>query len=189
MSKNLGFVVVFFSTGLITGPMLAKFLMKSTGRTSAPVLVSIAFVILLILYVIVMPESLSESTKQDAEREAAERKTEGGESALAKAKHFFKNIFDPVLFLLPGRTEISDDVKAPPSRYTLLMVLIGNGVLQIATDVVKNVFIPYMVRNIKEQAFKVYHPARWAVPPNVFSLLDCSFPDVDRISSLVGQPW
>ncbi|KAK3829284.1 MAG: major facilitator superfamily domain-containing protein [Benniella sp.] len=144
MSKFMGITVVFVSVGIIIGPMLGRFLITSTGRTSTPVMVSVCITFLLVLFMAVIPESLPKSAQLDAEREAAERKARNDGSVLAKAKQFFKSIFDPVLFLLPGRMETADDVDTPPSRYTLLIIIAANGVLQVSIELVRSVFIPYM---------------------------------------------
>jgi len=104
----------------------------------------------LVLFAAVIPESLPKSAQLDAEREAAERKARNDGSVLAKTKHFFKSILEPVLFFLPGRMETADDVEAPPSRYTLPIMIAANGVLEVAIDIIRGVFIPYMVRTIKE---------------------------------------
>ncbi|KAF9357536.1 hypothetical protein BGX34_009342 [Mortierella sp. NVP85] len=177
LSKFMGITVVFVSVGIIIGPVLGRFLITSTGRTSVPVIVSMTITLLLVLFAAVIPESLPKSARLNAEREAAERKARDDGSVLAKVKHFFKSIFDPVLFLLPGRMETADDVEAPPSRYTLLIMIAANGVLQVAIDIVRGIFIPYMESS-------TYYIFKGIASFVVFTAI---FPALQKIYKIAGQ--
>ncbi|KAG0363078.1 hypothetical protein BGZ54_008357 [Gamsiella multidivaricata] len=136
-SLSMGYVMVALAVGLIAGPMLGEYLIKLTGDMTTAVMISIAIQCILILYAIVLPESLPKSIQlhnADVAAQTGGVKPATETSILIKAKNGIRAILDPLLLFLPGKIDTSSDVNVVPARYTLITLIAAYGFLQFASN-------------------------------------------------------
>ncbi|KAG0302339.1 hypothetical protein BGZ98_007596 [Dissophora globulifera] len=153
-SLAIGFMMVSLSVGLIVGPVLGGYLIEVTGDVSSAVIIAIGVQCFLILYVIVLPESLPAGVREhlkgtqtdstDGSVVSGVTKSKGEkESILERMKNGLLTTLDPLLLFLPGRLETSSDVNVPPSQYTLLILVVAYGFLQFSLNGNATIIIPY----------------------------------------------
>ncbi|KAI7824295.1 major facilitator superfamily domain-containing protein [Gamsiella multidivaricata] len=145
-SLSMGYVMVALAVGLIAGPMLGEYLIKLTGDMTTAVMISIAIQCILILYAIVLPESLPKSIQlhnADVAAQTGGVKPATETSILIKAKNGIRAILDPLLLFLPGKIDTSSDVNVVPARYTLITLIAAYGFLQFASNGITIILIPY----------------------------------------------
>jgi len=148
----MGYVMVAISTGMIAGPALGGLLLRMQGGDeSSAIMISICTLIVLTLYAIVLPESLMENARSKSNR--ANGRATGAikvqdVSFLIRAKKFFTAILDPLILLLPGKMDASQEVSILPSKYTLVLLVAAYGVLQISMFGPLLLIIPYTVSDV-----------------------------------------
>ncbi|KAG0023228.1 hypothetical protein BGZ80_010050 [Entomortierella chlamydospora] len=145
-SLVIGYVMVSLSLGQIFGPILGGFLISLTGDVTSAMTVSIIIQNILILYAIILPESLQKYTKPDivSNLDPAAGYSKAEETSfLIKIKNSILAVLDPLLLFLPGRMDTSEDVNVSPSKYTLVTLIVAYGLLQFATTGAEVVLIPY----------------------------------------------
>ncbi|KAF9172283.1 hypothetical protein BGX21_010813 [Mortierella sp. AD011] len=145
-SLVMGYVMVSLSLGQIFGPILGGFLIGLTGDVTSAMTVSIIIQSVLILYAIILPESLQKYNKPNVvsnlDTAAGYSKAEET-SFLIKIKNNILVALDPLLLFLPGKMDTSEDVNVSPSKYTLVTLIVAYGLLQFATTGAEVVLIPY----------------------------------------------
>lgn len=144
-SLAIGYVMVFLSVGMIIGPVLGGYLIELTGSITSALYFSSATLIFLILYAIMIPESLpkyhgwitenvDEQQQQQHQQPVAVKYAEDSQDASiwTRIKDGLWAILDPVLIFLPGRMDTSDEVNEVPSPYTLSILIGAFCLLQFA---------------------------------------------------------
>ncbi|KAG0229882.1 hypothetical protein BGX31_006049 [Mortierella sp. GBA43] len=135
------------ATGIV-GPALGGYITKKTGDGTIAVLISIVCLSLTVLYTIIIPESHPRSDQRVNEEKETDSvnglsRTKKDESALTKTKRFVKSALSPLLIYLPGGITSTDESRALPSRYTLTILTIAQGLCIFTMNGVQSVFIPY----------------------------------------------
>ncbi|KAG0327587.1 hypothetical protein BG000_000886 [Podila horticola] len=128
----IGYAMVAFSLGLIIGPALGGFYIKWTGENSSALIVSASAFALLAIYCVFVPESLPTVKQRRVESEVIDAKEVP--TFLMKLKQIVMKTLDPLLLFLPGRIEESAIASKPPRRYTLLMIVCANAMLNFALN-------------------------------------------------------
>ncbi|KAG0227421.1 hypothetical protein BGW41_003824 [Actinomortierella wolfii] len=148
-SLILGYMMVILATGMIIGPGMAAYVIeRSGGRYTAALELVTLMILILIPYVIVIPESLPEAAKLRAQREdeAAAReaaKMPGSSRIVNRIAKYLRNVFTPILIFMPGQIETTGDVVPMPHKYTLILLVIIAQLHQFVVFGVQDIFIPY----------------------------------------------
>ncbi|KAF9411007.1 hypothetical protein BGZ94_001463 [Podila epigama] len=145
-SVALGYTMVAFSVGITLGPMMGGFYIKwMMGQVSAALILSAGFCVAMSLYCIVVPESLPKSTAQVVRGQEGEMPNlnEPSMPLCVKAKGFVLKTLEPMLCLMPGRIEHTSADNKPPRRYTILLLVVANELINFSLSGITTVFVPY----------------------------------------------
>ncbi|KAG0087046.1 hypothetical protein BGZ92_007638 [Podila epicladia] len=136
----IGYTMVAFSLGLIIGPALGLFYIKWTGENSSALILSASAFALLAVYCVFVPESLPTVAQRRVESEVDAKEVP---TFLMRLKLTVMKTLDPLLLFLPGRIDEFATASKPPRRYTLLMIVCANAMLNFALNGLTTVFIPF----------------------------------------------
>ncbi|KAG0252987.1 hypothetical protein BG011_006616 [Mortierella polycephala] len=152
-SLAIGYLMVFLSVGMIIGPVLGGYLIELTGSISSALYFSSATLFCLVIYAIMIPESLPKYhgwitenvDEQQQQQPVVVEYVKNSQDAFVwtRIKDGLWAILDPVLIFLPGRMDTSDEVNEVPSPYTLLILTGAFCSLQFAYNGFTILFIPY----------------------------------------------
>ncbi|KAG0027683.1 hypothetical protein BGZ82_008805, partial [Podila clonocystis] len=137
----IGYALVAFSLGLIIGPALGGFYTRWTGENSSALIIAAFAFALLSIYCVFVPESLPTVAEREIKRGVIDAKEVP--TFLMKMKQIVTETLDPLLLFLPGRIDDSAIASKPPRRYTLLMIVCANAMLNFALNGLTTVFIPF----------------------------------------------
>jgi hypothetical protein len=183
-----GMIMALVSAEGIVGPALGGYITKKTGDGTIAVLISIVCLSVTVLYTAIIPGSHPRSVRRDNEEKETDSfsgssRTKKDESALTKAKHFVLSALSPLLIFLPGGITSTDENRALPSRYTLTILTIAQGLLWFTMDGVQTIFIPYTVSAFEntQRAYVCFYKTE-CLSHLLYCLNTCN-----RISSFNGQ--
>ncbi|KAG0219338.1 hypothetical protein BGX31_011347, partial [Mortierella sp. GBA43] len=147
-SLIFGMTMAFTSATGIVGPAVGGYITKKMGDGTIAVLISIVCLSLTVLYTAIIPESHPRSARRANEEKETDSlsgssRTMKDESALTKAKDFVLSALNPLLIFLPGGITPTDESRAMPSRYTLTILTIAQGLRMFAVNGAQSVFVPY----------------------------------------------
>ncbi|KAI8355899.1 major facilitator superfamily domain-containing protein [Mortierella sp. GBAus27b] len=147
-SMAFGMIMALTAAGGIVGPAVGGYITKKAGDGIIAMLISIVCLSLMALYTVIIPESRPRSARRVNEEKETDSvngssRTKKDESALTKAKGFVLSALNPLLIFLPGGITPTDESRAMPSRYTLTILTIAQGLSMFTEIGVQSIFIPY----------------------------------------------
>ncbi|KAI1318616.1 hypothetical protein EDD11_006117 [Mortierella claussenii] len=136
---------IFAYVGSIVGPILGGYLIKLTGDIATAMIISIVTLCLLTVYAIVLPESLPKDIQTTPPQEYTFVPTAKAQdtSILLRIRKGVLAIVEPLLMFLPGRIDPSADVNILPTRYTLVFLVLTYLLVQMASNGISAILIPY----------------------------------------------
>ncbi|KAI8355902.1 major facilitator superfamily domain-containing protein [Mortierella sp. GBAus27b] len=144
-SMIIGMMLAVMAVGGIVGPALGGYITRMTGDETIVMAVSLVCLSLTALYSIIMPESHRQVAARlsNEGKETESDKTKKNEWVIAKAKRLVQSALSPLLIYLPGGVDSTDENRALPSRYTLVILLAAYGCFLFAWTGVQSIFIPF----------------------------------------------
>ncbi|KAF9908309.1 hypothetical protein EC991_009953 [Linnemannia zychae] len=145
-SLSIGYVMVSLAVGMTVGPLLSAFLHNLTHDYNVAMFISAGTLFFLMFYAAVLPESLPRHARVVVAAKSAVNELTAAspaERVWATMKSSMLTILDPILLFVPGRIEAAPDVNVSPSPYTLLLLLVGYGIGQFASNGMTLILIPY----------------------------------------------
>ncbi|KAF9916624.1 hypothetical protein BX616_003301 [Lobosporangium transversale] len=147
-SLSIGYMMVALAVGMIFGSILGGYLFKLTGDVTSAMTISIATLSVLIVYAMVLPESLPKNLqegriKKGSNADLSTTTAKPASISIMTIKKSLLMIFDPLLLFVPGRIDASGDVNVVPSKYMLVILIGAYGCLQFAVNGILVILIPY----------------------------------------------
>ncbi|KAG0055886.1 hypothetical protein BGZ83_007175, partial [Gryganskiella cystojenkinii] len=146
-SLSIGLVMTPLSVGIIFGPALGGWLIEWTGQTSSAVVLSVATLIFLTFYALILPESLPKefrSTRPQKPEVVVVNNKGKNTPLLETIKKNVLEALDPLLLFLPGRIDSRvQETEVLPSKYTLVTLMAAYGLLQFALTGSSTLLIPF----------------------------------------------
>ncbi|KAI8355897.1 major facilitator superfamily domain-containing protein [Mortierella sp. GBAus27b] len=140
-SITLGYTSTAFALGFAIGPSLGGYVVKITNSFTSVIRISLTSFVILMIYLIFMPESLRKPIKSSASDNKVTRPVQLSFFAAiwdAVLRGLY-SIVEPLLFFAPGTIPVSP--KAP-SRYTLALIISTNFLINLSVMGVFHLFIP-----------------------------------------------
>jgi len=139
--------MVSLAVGTMVGPVIGSAIYNWSHDESTAIYVSIATLLFLTFYTLVMPESFPKELRSKAKPKAAEEISTKEKIPVLKAlKNAIMDALDPLMLFLPGRIDATvGHVKLLPSKYTLMIMVFSYGLLQFALNGTSIMLIPYTV--------------------------------------------
>ncbi|KAG0202011.1 hypothetical protein BGX28_005328 [Mortierella sp. GBA30] len=151
-SVQMGYILLCFSLGNIFGPYLGGYAVKATGDLIVAIKISIAALVVIVFFLIFIPESLRSENQRSAVNEevvqvlqdqAASRQPIANLSPVTRiyesVKRGFLIIFDPLLLFVPGKVPWSPKI---PSKYTLALLLLVSCLMHVLVVGEASLLIP-----------------------------------------------